>query len=309
MKGVLLGSQGQNSTLGEAVQALKIEGPIATITAGWQEYEPQEEELAQQLGRPTVNLGLYARAERVFLEDKEYHAAHRARQEALRQGQEHYRIRIARMVDAALDIGRRVAGTAAEEAELKLSMEYLRQIDRDHLERTRALLEEFEVKHKPGKRESIARQKEQIAKLLEGTSAVAIAGGHVAVLLNRLRMFGISELIGKKRPVIAISGGAMVVGERVLLFHESPPQGEGVSELLEPGLGFHTGIIPMPAPRRRLMLNDKARVGWLARRNLPSKCIALESGSYVFFDGDRFHGAKGTAWLKTDGTVSAEWTK
>ncbi|MFL5320401.1 MAG: hypothetical protein ACJ790_12145 [Myxococcaceae bacterium] len=308
MKGVLLGSQGQTSTLGTAVAALKVEGPIATITAGWQEYESQDEELPAQLGRETVNLTLYARTEKVFAEDKEFRAAHRARQELLRTGQDYYRLRLARMVDAALDIARRSKGSSLEADEAKLSMEYLRDIDRDHLERTNAMRAEFEAKWKPLTRDPIIKQRKEIKKLLDGTNIVAIAGGHVAVLLNRLRLFGIEDLMGK-RALIAWAAGAMVTGERVLLFHEDPPQGEGVSELLEPGLGFHTGIIPLPSPRHRLKLNDPARVGWLARRNEPFRCVAFENGSSVCFDGARWYGATGTQWLKTDGTVSPEWTK
>src|SRR4051812_5394695 len=197
VKGVLLGSQGQTSTLGAAVSSLKIDGPVATITAGWQEYESQDEELPAQLGRETVNLTLYARTEKVFAEDKEFRAAHRARQELLRTGQDYYRLRLARMVDAALDIARRSKGSSLEADEAKLSMEYLRDIDRDHLERTRAMQLEFDAKWKPLTRDAIVKQRKEIKKLLEGTNILAIAGGHVAVLLNRLRMFGVDDLIGK----------------------------------------------------------------------------------------------------------------
>lgn len=307
MKGVLLGSLGQTTTLAGAVNALEVEGPVALVTAGWQEFEPQDEELAEQLGRPTINLGLYARAEKVFAVDKELRAAHREIQEKLRVGQDYYRLRIARMVDAALDIARRSAGSALEADEAKLSMSYLRQIDQDHLERTRVQREEFEARMKPLTRDAVVKQRAEITKLLKGTKVVAIAGGHVAVLLNRLRLFGVADLM-KDRALVAWGAGTMVTAERVLLFHEDPPQGEGVSELLEPGLALHQGIIPMPSPRHRLKLNDRYRVSWLAHRNEPHKCVALDNGARVFFNGKRWYGAVGTHWMKPDGSVSGEWT-
>lgn len=186
-------------------------------------------------------------------------------------------------------------------------MEYLRSIDRDHLERVRSLRAEFDERIKPLERESIARHREELKKTLAGIKTVAIAGGHVAVLLNRLNIFGMGELL-RERMLIAWAGGAMVTGERVLLFHEDPPQGEGVSELLEPGLSLHYGVIPMPSPRHRLKLNDPYRVSWLARRHDPQRCIAMDNNSFVYFDGLRWHGAQGMQWLKADGTVSPEWT-
>ena len=308
MKGVLLGTLGQEKpTLAGAVRALEVEGPVALITAGWQEYEGQVEELPAKLGRDIVPLDLYRRAERVFAEDAELRAEHRALQELLRTGQEYYRLRLARSLDAALDIARFARGSPLEAEEARLSMSYMRQLDQDHLERVRAQRVAFEERMQPLRRAAVARQRAEIARLLRGTRILAIAGGHVAVLLNRLRLFGISELVQDK-VLVAWGGGAMVTGERVLLFHENPPQGEGISELLEPGLGFHAGILPMPGPRHRLKLQDPERVGWLARRHAPFKCIALDNGAHVSFDGPRWYAdSEGSHWLREDGSVSEEW--
>ena len=38
---------------------------------------------------------------------------------------------------------------------------------------------------------------DEIAEILERSAAVAIAGGHVAVLANRLRLFAVAELVGE----------------------------------------------------------------------------------------------------------------
>ncbi len=307
MIGALLGPQQLKQSLGAAVRAIGREGPIALITAGWQEREDQDEELPGQFGRNLVNLRLYERGEEVLAEDREFAKAHRTRQDQLRQIQEFYRLRLERTFDAALDIQRKSAGTDLEADELRLSMEQIQRLDQEHLERVSALREAYELQTRPLLRPVIARHRAELAKILKNVGIVAIAGGHVAVLLNRLRMFGFKELLGD-HALIAWSGGAMVTSERVVLFHESPPEGFGISEVLEQGLGLHRGVLPLPNPKLRLKIEDPLRVGWLASRYAHSKCVALDQGDFVQFDGDRWFGAHGTMLLKPDGSVSTGWT-
>ncbi|MBL9038126.1 MAG: hypothetical protein JNG84_06400 [Archangium sp.] len=308
MKGVLLGPQRLSPTLLDVVKAMGIEGRIVTITAGWQEREDQVLELHASLGaKRCANLELYHRGEKVFAKDKELAALHRVRQDTLRERQDYYRMRLERIVDAALDIGRRAAGSRVEAEEESLSMELIRKLDLDHLAHCRASREAYEREATPWERPLVKKHRAEIAELLEGASAIAIAGGHVAVLLNRLRLFGVAELLTKKQLLLAWSGGAMVTSERVVLFHESPPQGVGISEVMDEGLGLHRGVLPLPNPKLRLKLDDTFRVGWMARRNLPAKCVAFDSGEYVHFTENTWHGASGTHLLNPDGTCSEGW--
>lgn len=306
MKGVLLGPQQLKQSLGVAVKALDREGPVALVTAGWQEREDQDEELAGQLGRPTINLRLYERAEQVFHDDPEFAKAHRKRQDQLRQIQEFYRERLERTFDAAIDIDRRSVGSDLHADELRLSFEQIRRLDQEHLDRVTALREAHELQLRPFERPVIARHREELRRLLSRVHLLAIAGGHVAGLLNRLRLFGLKDLL-QDQALIAWSGGAMVTGDRLVLFHESPPEGVGISEVLEQGLGLHHGVLPLPNPKLRLKLDDPFRVSWLSRRYQPEKCVALDQGDFVLFDGERWFGNEGTVQLKADGTVTAGW--
>lgn len=306
MKGVLLGPQQRRASLGAALRVLGREGPVALVTAGWQEREDQDDELIAQLGRKVVNLRLYERAEALFREDEELFQAHRARQDQLRQIQEYYRLRLERHFDAALDIDRKSAGTSFQLDEERVSMEQTHRLDQDHLERVTALREAFELQTRPFERKAVARHRAELKKVLSVTGVLAIAGGHVAVLLNRLRLFGLTELLGD-HALLAFSGGAMVTGERLVLFHEHPPEGAGISEVLEQGLGWHQGVLPLPDPRLRLELKNPFRVSWMARRYAPSRCVALDHGDFVCFDGPRWFGAEGTAQLLPDGSVDAGW--
>lgn len=307
MKGVLLGPQQLKQSLAAAVTALDVEGPIAVVTAGWQEREDQDEDLPALFGRSLVNLRLYERGERVFAADPDYARAHRARQDQLRQIQEFYKLRLERSFEAALDIARKAGDSDLAQDEVRVSIDHIRRIDAEHLERVTALREAYELQTRPLERPVIARQRKELELLLSRVSCVAIAGGHVAVLLNRLRMFGFHELLNEQHALIAWSGGAMVTSERVVLFHESPPEGAGVSEVLEAGLGLHRGVLPLPNPKLRLKLDDPLRVGWLSRRYSHSKCVAFDQGEFVQFDGERWFGAEGTTLLKQDGSVTTRW--
>src|SRR5437870_2424672 len=92
---VLLGPQRLRPTLASAVRSLGIDGEIATVTAGWQEREAEDAELRDHLGSRTINLLLHRRSDDVFQSDPRYAAAHRLRQERLRQLQNVYRLRLA----------------------------------------------------------------------------------------------------------------------------------------------------------------------------------------------------------------------
>ncbi len=307
MKGALLGPQRLKPTLIEVVRALAIDGTVATVTAGWQEREDQDDDLNAHLGHKAVNLKLYVRGEQVLHDDPEFSAAHRARQDKLKQMQDYYRLRLAATLEAALDIARRSAGSELEHDEAEFSTKILRELDDDHAQRCAALRDEFDARTKPFERDAIVKHRRELQQILNGCQAIAIAGGHVAVLLNRLRMFGLTQLL-KDQVLFAWSGGAMVTGDRVVLFHEDPPQGQGVAEVMDLGLGLHHGLTPLPSPRQRLKLEDRQRVSWFARRMAPSRCITFDNGEYVLFEGRRFYGASGTQWLQSSGEVSSRWS-
>ncbi len=109
------------------------------------------------------------------------------------------------------------------------------------------------------------------------------------------------------RPVFAWAGGAMVVTERVVLFHDSPPQGAGNAEILDAGLGLVPGLVALPDPRLRLRLDDRERVGLFAGRFAPAACVAMDHGAITYYDGERFTATTGTMGFRSDGTTALEW--
>ena len=73
------------------------------------------------------------------------------------------------------------------------------------------------------------------------------------VLLHRMRLFDVMGLLNDQ-PIFAWSAGAMAMGDRVVLFHDSPPHGVGNAELFEEGLGAYHGVLPLPHAKKRLHL-------------------------------------------------------
>ncbi|PRQ02977.1 hypothetical protein ENSA5_19160 [Enhygromyxa salina] len=298
---MLLGAQRFDSTLGSVVRGIACEGPIAIITAGWREREDEDGELRAHLECETVNLNLYQRASDVWRRDPELRQAHRAKQTTLRHKQDFYRIRLEYELEANHVIRQRRAPPEILAEEEAASLAAVRILDAYHLDQIRQLHEKFEAEVGLATRPVVAEHREQLAEQLAGCKGIAIAGGHVASMLNRMRLFGLRELIDDQA-IFAWSGGGMVASDRVVLFHDSPPQGPGASEVLDAGLGLVSDIVMLPHPETRLRLDDAARVSLLARRFDPAACLALFAGAHVHVHDGAVVGASTVERLATDGS-------
>lgn len=300
----LLGPQRFQPTLGTVMDSLGMSGRVAAITAGWQEREREDQELHDHLDERTVNLELYRRAERVAARDPELSLAHRERQRRLQRLQELYRRRLWHAMAACDALARDPAPDADSSGELDEALEQVRTLDAAHLARIGAIHAEFEARWQPSKRDAVAYERAEIAHLMDESSAVAIAGGHVAILLNRLRQFGIAELLGG-RAVFAWSAGAMAISERVVLFHDMPVHGPGWPEVLDEGLAIVKGVVPLPHARRRLKLDDPVRVSLMARRFAPAVCVALDDRASLVVRADGWQAGPGASRLAPEGVVAA----
>jgi hypothetical protein len=302
---VLLGPQRLQPTLAGVVESLGISGRIAAVTAGWEEREGEDQELSAHLEGRTINLRLYERAEDAYRVDAELFAAVRGRRAALRRMQELYRVRLAHAAECARDLVRR-RGEAGEpewiEPEISGAIEGLRALDAEHVRRIGSLHVEYDRRWTPRERPAVAKHVAELASILEGCSALCVAGGHVAVLLDRLRLFGVLDLL-RAQPVIAWSAGAMALSERIVVFHDRPPQGAGDAEVLEAGLGAHPRLVALPHAERRLDLGQRARVELFARRFEPAWCVTLDPRSRIDWRDGRWRAVAGVRKLEDRGDV------
>lgn len=281
---VLLGPQGDDPDVGRVVAELGAEGPVALISAGWREWEEADQRLRDALGRECVNLRLWKRAERVWREDPELTERHRGLQRRVRALRRAYNVRLARSMEAWIELLETEDDPAVMEPERADALEAVRALDRHHAGRIAELREEFRRELDPVRREGVARERAEVAGALDGVAVVIVEGGHVPVLLNRLRLFGMAELLAG-RTVVGCSGGAMVLGSRIVLFHDSPPWGPGHAEVGEVGLGLYGGVIPLPHASARLRLDDPGRVRRFALRFAPDAAVLLDPGARLEWDG------------------------
>jgi hypothetical protein len=304
--GVLLGPQRLKPTIDQELARWGIPGTLATITAGWQERESEDDELQEFLGHRCVNLRLHARSEDVFSQDSELFEANRAKQDTLRHLQDLYRRRLSHALDAARELDQVAAPSALVEAERTAAILALRLVDKQHLARTRQVQREFELELRPSARPAVERHYRELRAMLGQCYALLIAGGHVASLLNRMRLFQLDTLLTslpRPLPVFAWSAGAMAITERVVLFHDSPPQGAGNAEILGHGLGLLPGVVALPHASRRLRLEDRDRVSLFARRFKPDLCIALDELDRAVWDGRIWTAGPTTRQLLPTGEV------
>jgi hypothetical protein len=271
---LVLGPQFRSPNLRDALARAGLSGQIVTITAGWQEREGELGALEGHLDQPVRDLRLYERAEAVFNQDAELHETHRMRQADLRRLQELYRARLSH------------AKTA----------EHLKAIGRIHAR--------WDARLGVRTRPMLARQLAELEHLIDKAGIVCLAGGHVAVLLNRLRLFGLERLL-RSRPVVAWSAGAMAISERIVLFHDHPPQGAGNAEIFEAGLGLVRDTVFLPHAASRLALGDRDRVSLLARRLSPAACVTLDDGSLLHWHRSRLVACANSSRLKSTGRTAA----
>jgi hypothetical protein len=299
----LLGPQYQKPFLSSVFPSFGIhEGPIAAVTAGWQEREGEDVELNKHLSGRAVDLRLYQRAERVFRSDPEFAGAHHEVQRQLRKLTRIYDTRLSFLRESALWLFAEEGDEDLLGPEREHAISQARDLDAWHLSRIVEIRSEFERRFPPAERESIRSEREDIARILRDAAALVITGGHVAVLLNRLRLFDVLELSGSM-PIMAWSAGAMTLTDRVVLFHDRPPQGAGNAGVLERGFGVCPGVVALPDGRKRLALDDRMRVSTFARRFQPASCIVLGEGDCLSFDGERFRARAPAIRLGLDGDL------
>jgi hypothetical protein len=272
----LLGPQ-RRPSIQPVVRDLDPHAPVATVTAGWLEREPEDAELRALLGGRALNLGLHGRWLDVHERDREYAHAEREHDSALSELRGMYLTQLDHALVAAYAIGHGKENRPRfSEAALMDAIEVIRLIDDQHLNRVRAAHHAFYSAWRPEERPVIAHHREEVRRVLTQTQAIVVAGGHVGELVRVLHLFRVEPHL--PRVVIAWSAGAMALSERVILFHDFVTHGVAQTEVFGEGLGVVRGLVPLPHMRRRLRVDDRVRMSVLARRFAPARCVVLDDG-------------------------------
>jgi hypothetical protein len=271
VRAILLGPQ-RRPTLG----SLEVPGPFVTVTAGWQEREPDDGELRSLLGGDAVGLALYQRWLDVQERDPEYAAAARGLADELAELADLYLLRLDYALQAVYALQHRDAGVALGEA-----VEAVRALDAAHLARVNEVRGEFFDRLRPHDRPVIAAHRASVASALASAAALVVAGGHVGVLAEVLHLFNVAASLPSSAAVIAWSAGAMAMADRIVLFGDRSAHGPGHAEVYGSGLSVVRDLVLLPHAKARLLLDDAPRMAVFARRFAPARCVLLEAGTRV----------------------------
>ena len=173
----------------DGVRSLQVDGPVATVTAGWEEREREDAELDEVLGGRSRNLGLFGRLTDVLDTDARFAAAALALRERSTSCRL-YSLRLQRTLDSVYAVQRRtvrddIAGAAlggrgaSGPGGRRLVS---RTVDQ--------LYGELEMASPVSESEPVQRHRAEVAEVLGSAGALAIAGGHVGVLLRSLSSSG-----------------------------------------------------------------------------------------------------------------------
>ena len=298
----ILGPQRPNVNIDLAFNALENKGPAAVMSAGWQDAEGDIEEVQEAAGRSLCDLQLYQRAEDVLASEIGLRELYRKRQDRLQELQRLYRLRLRQSMLAARRLLRADGDPAIVQHEQRHAILQQRALDRHHLQRITAIHKEFDVRVAKEHLPVLTEHVKEIANILADYQTVVITGGNVGVLLNRIRLFDVGSML-KHKHIVAWSAGAMVLTDRVVLFHDNTPLGRRDAEVFERGLGIINKIILLPDARHRLNTSDKKNIVLFCRRFAPVNCLTLDSGSLLRFDTGRAAEAEGVRRLSRDGAL------
>ena len=113
-------------------------------------------------------------------------------------------------------------------------------------------------------------------------SLIALPGGDPAKLLIATRFFRLEnillEAVRRGAHVFGSSAGAMVLGRRVVVFHDRrTPRQE--FELFDNGIGLVGGLQIFPHVEDRLQTDDPHNLAYLAARFRHRVCVGLNAGA------------------------------
>jgi peptidase E len=308
---LLLGPQRPNPNVDDALARVGGEGPVVTITAGWRLDEHEHGALHEVIGSDAVNLPLYQWFEECMEGMPDTRDVYKVRQSQLMRLKRVYRERLHRALEAVRAlILQRDDHPEILNPQLEWALDDVRRIDQQFVDQSRAIFGAYPEVGRPWELDRVAERRQESAELLSSARAVVIAGGHVAVLRNRMMFFGIHQQLfqawAQHTGVVAWGAGSMLLTDRIVLFYDDPPDGPSHPEILDTGLALLQDTVLLPDAVKRLRLDDRMRVALLGGRFRPALTIGMENGAWLELEDGRLvqKGTKGSAQLlQADGEV------
>ncbi len=302
-KQLVLGPQRPKLILGHAMRKYELDrGKIVVISAGWQEAEGDVDSVRNEVMLPMDDLNVYQHCEAVFAKDRELHQAYRNRQEVLLELQTHYRSRLKQHKIAVRQTLRAEGSPELVDIERQHAIGQLRELDRHHQNQLNAAHARFEQEFNVITSPALAKHTEKVHEQLAQADTVIITGGNLLVLINRLRLLRLHSILAEKN-IVAWSAGAMMLGDRVVLFHDRMPQGLRDAEIIDEGLALLPDAFILPDAKNRLRTGNRLRMSALSRRFHPATGYMLNSGSMALFENGRLVDSRAVRYPATTGSI------
>lgn len=278
---VLLGPQ-RRPSLARLVEQMGLEGPFATITAGWEEHEVDDAELDAHLRGHSHNLRLWHRMQEIFAAEPEFARSHQRARDDLLELQDLYRLALGHARAAIDELTERTTGSKSlREAATRDALEIMRSLDAQHMTRVQAVHARFYEENAPHELGVVQHHRGEVAALLANAGGVVITGGHVVQLIDALHLLNVTPSGLDRLPIIAWSAGAMALSHKVVLYDDGAVRGPRVAEVFDQGIGVLPEMIVLPNAKKRLATHDRLRMSRLARRFRPTPCVPLDPGTQI----------------------------
>lgn len=126
--------------------------------------------------------------------------------------------------------------------------------------------------------------REKLIRRILQSNVIVLPGGSPSTLLVGFRFFQlegvITEALRRGTSFFGTSAGAMVLGRRVVIFHDHRKPREEF-QLLENGVGLIEGLQVFPHCTDRVQTEDPANLAYLAARFTDRCCVGLNAGSVL----------------------------
>ncbi len=118
-------------------------------------------------------------------------------------------------------------------------------------------------------------------------NSIILFGGHLDLLLDALRFFrlrdALSEALRRGVQIVAMSAGAMVLCERVIIYDDLATRRRDF-QLYDRGLALVRDIQLFPHCMERIQTDDADNLAYLARRFRHHACVGLNQRSFLQFE-------------------------
>ncbi len=133
------------------------------------------------------------------------------------------------------------------------------------------------------------RIRDALRERILSANSIFLFGGNVAVLLNRLQFFRLTDLfheaLWRGTNFYSVSAGSMVLADKIIVYNdvlgdeEEPPHNE--FEYFDHGVGLVTRVALFPHCMDRIQTDDPDNLAYLAQRFSTGLCVGLNQESFL----------------------------